>query len=75
MKRRTGFVLLGFITLALLKLISISFGLINLPSDLAVLGGVSILAVIILFSPLLYHYIWSKLINISFFKENSSNED
>lgn len=60
MKFRLGLVLMGFLTLLLLKLISVSFTLINLSSDMAVLIGCLSLGIIISIGPWLYRIIYRK---------------
>jgi hypothetical protein len=77
MKRRLGIFITVFMTLIFLKLISIGLGWINLPSDMAVAGGVSLIGAIVVLSPGLYIKVWKKMINPSTIntpKENTNHE-
>lgn len=65
MKFRLGLFLMGLLTLLLLKLTSTAFGLINLPSDMAVLIGCVILGGSVIVGPWLYHLIFAKLMKKS----------
>jgi hypothetical protein len=77
MKRRLGIFITVFMTLVFLKLISVGLGWINLPSDMAVAGGVSLIGAIAVLSPGLYIKVWKKMINLSTIntpKENTNHE-
>lgn len=60
MKFRLGLVLMGVFSLVVLKLVSVGFGWINLPSDTAVLAGIGLLGGLCVFAPVIYHLIYKK---------------
>jgi hypothetical protein len=65
MKTRAGLFLMGFLTLGLICIIDMAFGLLNIADDLAVALGYIIIGTVVIFSPWFYHMIWTKFIHPS----------
>jgi len=62
MKRRLGYILLVLLTVAILKMISLSLGWMNISSDAAFFFGLSTIGTIVVISPWLYCKVWDKMI-------------
>jgi hypothetical protein len=62
MKIRLGLFLMGILTLFILVIIGSSFKLLNMASNLAMFCGYCVIGSLVVFSPWLYHWIWTKFI-------------